>query len=109
MRPTGRRGIETRASAIDNEARLAGILKLGLERAGFAVDITGRYADAKAVLAHFTYDAAILDLGLPDGDGIMEELAGGYFEVRLRRISSITAALSHSPSPFAMQPCMRLV
>jgi DNA-binding response OmpR family regulator len=41
-----------------------------LERAGFVVDTVGLYVEARDVLAVTAYDAAILDLGLPDGDGI---------------------------------------
>jgi DNA-binding response OmpR family regulator len=59
-----------RLLVIEDEPRIAEILKSGLQRAGFAADIVGRCADARAALALAPYDAAILDLGLPDGDGI---------------------------------------
>ena len=59
-----------RLLVIEDEPRISEILKSGLQRAGFAVDIVGRCADARAALALAPYDAAILDLGLPDGDGI---------------------------------------
>jgi DNA-binding response OmpR family regulator len=59
-----------RLLVIEDEARIQEILRLALERAGFVVDLAGRYSEARAVLALTAYDAAILDLGLPDGDGI---------------------------------------
>jgi DNA-binding response OmpR family regulator len=55
---------------IEDEPRIAEILKSGLQRAGFAVDVMHRCADAREALAVTVYDAAILDLGLPDGDGL---------------------------------------
>jgi DNA-binding response OmpR family regulator len=59
-----------RLLVIEDEARLAGILKAKLSDCGFAVDIAGASADAGAALELINYDAAILDLGLPDGDGL---------------------------------------
>jgi DNA-binding response OmpR family regulator len=55
---------------IEDESRLAEILKGELGRAGFAVDAVGLSRQAEAALASVPYDAAILDLGLPDGDGL---------------------------------------
>jgi DNA-binding response OmpR family regulator len=45
-------------------------LRSKLGDAGFAVDIAGSAADAEAALELINYDAAVLDLGLPDGDGL---------------------------------------
>jgi len=55
---------------IEDEARIAEILRSALARAGFAIDAVGLYGDAEAALATTRYDALILDLGLPDGDGL---------------------------------------
>lgn len=41
-----------------------------LARRGFAVDTAGGTAEARAALAAASYDALVLDLGLPDGDGV---------------------------------------
>jgi len=59
-----------RLLVIEDEPRIAEILKNGLTRAGFVVDVVGLLADAREALALTAYDAAILDLGLPDGDGL---------------------------------------
>jgi DNA-binding response OmpR family regulator len=59
-----------RLLVIEDEARLSDVLKAKLGDCGFAVDIAGSAADAEAALELINYDAAILDLGLPDGDGL---------------------------------------
>jgi len=59
-----------RLLVIEDEDRLSGILKSDLGDVGFAVDIAGSAADAGAALELINYDAAVLDLGLPDGDGL---------------------------------------
>jgi two-component system, OmpR family, response regulator len=55
---------------IEDEDRLSGILKSRLGEAGFAVDVAGSAGDADAALELINYDAVVLDLGLPDGDGL---------------------------------------
>jgi DNA-binding response OmpR family regulator len=55
---------------IEDEARIAEILHSALCRAGFAVDTVGLYGDAQEALAANPYDTVVLDLGLPDGDGL---------------------------------------
>ena len=59
-----------RLLVIEDEDRLSGILKSKLGDIGFTVDVAGSAADASAALELINYDAAILDLGLPDGDGL---------------------------------------
>ena len=59
-----------RLLVIEDEDRLSGILKSKLGDVGFTVDIAGSAADAGAALELINYDAAVLDLGLPDGDGL---------------------------------------
>lgn len=59
-----------RLLVVEDEVRLVEILRRALGRAGFAVDAVRLCADARAALAVNPYDAAILDLGLPDADGL---------------------------------------
>lgn len=59
-----------RLLVIEDEARIAELLKRKLEQSGFAVDTVRLCADAREALSLTAYDAAILDLGLPDGDGL---------------------------------------
>ena len=46
-------------------------LASGLRALGFTVDWLRMGADAEAAIASAAYDAVVLDLGLPDGDGLM--------------------------------------
>jgi DNA-binding response OmpR family regulator len=67
-----------RLLVVEDEARIAEIVRAALVRDGFAVDVLGLCVDAREALATTPYDAAILDLGLPDGDGLrlLKELRG---------------------------------
>jgi DNA-binding response OmpR family regulator len=62
--------VNVRLLVIEDEVRIAEILRSALSRSGFAVDAVGLCDDARAALAVNPYDAVILDLGLPDGDGL---------------------------------------
>jgi DNA-binding response OmpR family regulator len=55
---------------IEDEDRLSAILKAKLGVSGFAVDVAGSAGDGVAALELVNYDAAVLDLGLPDRDGL---------------------------------------
>lgn len=55
---------------IEDEARIVEILTAALRKADFTVDSVGTAAEATRAVLAFPYDAAILDLGLPDGDGL---------------------------------------
>lgn len=59
-----------RLLVVEDERRIAEIVKRTLERSGFAVDTVRHCADAREALLLVPYDATILDLGLPDGDGL---------------------------------------
>jgi len=59
-----------RLLVIEDEDRLSDILKSKLGEIGFTVDIAGSAEDAGIALELINYDAAVLDLGLPDGDGL---------------------------------------
>jgi two-component system OmpR family response regulator len=55
---------------VEDHAPLAEALSDGLRRAGFAVDHAADAAEARALAALGGHDLALLDLGLPDGDGL---------------------------------------
>jgi DNA-binding response OmpR family regulator len=59
-----------RLLVIEDEARIADLVADALRKAGFVVDAVGTVADAEGALMASAYDAAVLDLGLPDGDGL---------------------------------------
>ena len=53
----------------DNE-RFATLLKRGLAAAGFVVDVLPTAKDAAATLRESRFEIVVLDLGLPDADGL---------------------------------------
>jgi len=53
----------------DNE-RFAALLKRGLSAAGFVVDVLATADDAAAALRSSRFEIVVLDLGLPDADGL---------------------------------------
>ena len=60
-----------RLLVVEDEPRMAQILHVALERAEFTVDTVGTCDNAREALSLISYDAAVLDLGLPDGDGLL--------------------------------------
>ena len=59
-----------RLLVIEDEAKIADFLRRGLESAGYAVDVAGDGARAIDLLFAADYDLIILDLMLPDIDGL---------------------------------------
>jgi two-component system response regulator QseB len=55
---------------VEDDTELARLVADGLEIRGFRSDIAPDLAGAKAALSCAAYGAVILDLGLPDGEGI---------------------------------------
>ena len=55
---------------IEDEARIAELIRTALVRVGFTVDVVATAADGREALTLTSYDAAVLDLGLPDADGL---------------------------------------
>ena len=55
---------------VEHDAGIASGLAATLKGAGYAVDICDSLACASAALRTEAFDMALLDLGLPDGDGI---------------------------------------
>jgi len=55
---------------VEDNARLAGLVREGLAAQGFAVDWCDTVDAAEHALAINVYDLVLLDLGLPDGEGL---------------------------------------
>src|ERR1051325_5129084 len=65
---TGR--MAERILMIDDDARLAGMVADYLGGAGFRLTVPGTAREGEAMLRRESFDAVILDLMLPDGDGL---------------------------------------
>ncbi len=59
-----------RLLVVEDNAELAELLAKGLQAAGYEVDVLSTVEEATSVLLTTFYAALILDLGLPDGDGL---------------------------------------
>lgn len=59
-----------RVLIVEDTVRLATLIAEGLRQRGFTCDMVHDLASAGEALRSAGYDALILDLGLPDGDGI---------------------------------------
>src|SRR5580658_6615974 len=59
-----------RLLVVEDNVLLSELLAKGLRTAGYEIDLLATVAEARAVLMTTTYAAVILDLGLPDGDGL---------------------------------------
>lgn len=55
---------------VEDSERLASLIADVLKRDGYACDVAATLADAENAVAVAEFDAVLLDLGLPDGDGV---------------------------------------
>src|SRR5664279_4166874 len=67
---TVRKVLAMRVLVVEDELRMAALLKRGLEEDGYAVDVAGNGPDAVWQATECPYDAVVLDLMLPGFDGV---------------------------------------
>jgi two-component system, OmpR family, response regulator len=60
----------TRLLLVEDSKRLQALLGESLRGADYPLDVVGTVGEAHAAMADVAYDLLIVDLGLPDGDGI---------------------------------------
>ena len=58
-----------RVLVVEDEVKMAGLLKRGLEEEGYSVDVAARGGEAVWMGSESPYDAIVLDVMLPDLDG----------------------------------------
>ena len=82
---------------IDDDARLTGMLTEYLRGNGLDIDVAGTLAQGRERLAAGAYDALLLDLMLPDGDGLdlTRELRA---DPRLKRLPLLMLTARGEPS-----------
>jgi two-component system OmpR family response regulator len=54
---------------VEDEVKMAGLLRRGLQEEGYAVDVAGDAREGLWLASENPYDAIVLDVMLPDGDG----------------------------------------
>jgi two-component system phosphate regulon response regulator OmpR len=91
------RAMTARLLLIDDDQRLTSMLGDYLSAAGFAVQAAGSLAQGRALLAESSFDLLVLDLMLPDGDGLdfCRELRG---EARTRRLPVLMLSARGEPT-----------
>jgi two-component system copper resistance phosphate regulon response regulator CusR len=62
--------MSARILVVEDDARVASLLRRGLTDEGFVVDVARTCAAAETAVAGSPPDLVLLDLGLPDGDGL---------------------------------------
>ena len=109
-----------RILVVEDSAKMAGLLKLGLEREGYAVDVTASAVDAVWLACEHGYDVVVLDVILDaagqqaDGFEVCRRLrqAGCWVPVLMvtardavrDRVSGLDAgADDYLPKPFALE------
>jgi DNA-binding response OmpR family regulator len=55
---------------VEDQQRLGGFLKQGLTEHSYTVGLASSCSEARDALCETNYDVIVLDLGLPDGDGL---------------------------------------
>jgi two-component system, OmpR family, copper resistance phosphate regulon response regulator CusR len=78
-----------RILVVEDESRIADFLSRGLESAGYAVDVAATGGSAIDMIHSTDYDLVILDLGLPDVDGLTV-----LQKIRNRKVSPLVLILS---------------
>ncbi len=75
---------------IEDEKRLAGIIKQGLEENSFAVDLSHDGEEGLYMAETYPYDAVLLDITLPGKDGltVLNELRSGKIDVPVLMITA---------------------
>ncbi|HUD40901.1 MAG TPA: response regulator transcription factor [Dokdonella sp.] len=68
--PEDIRKLTHRIALVEDHARLSALVKRGLAGAGIAVDVFASLESAWAGVAQPVYAVAVIDRGLPDGDGL---------------------------------------
>ena len=59
-----------RILVVEDERKIAGFIRQGLEETGFDVEVCGNGNDAYALATTRPYDAIVLDIMLPGRDGL---------------------------------------
>ena len=98
---------------VEDDPRLSEVVAEALRRSGWSVDAVGGCAEAYAALRVARYQAMVLDLGLPDGDGLallrgLRAMADPLPVLVLTargRVSERVAGLNAGADDYVVKPC----
>ena len=96
QRPFTLRSMSTRLLLVDDDARLTAMLSDYLTAAGFEVEVAGTLARGREALEAGLPDLLVLDLMLPDGDGL-DFCRGLRGESRTRRLPVLMLSARGEP------------
>ena len=86
-----------RVLVVEDEKRIADFLSRGLQSAGYAVDVVHTGNDAIERVHSTEYDLVVLDLGLPDLDGlqVLSKIRNRKVIPPVNKVAGTTYALSY--------------
>ena len=101
-----------RVLVVEDEVKMAGLLKRALEEEGYAVDVAGRGEDALWFGTENPYDAIVLDVMLPDLDGFevsrrLREVPGelrGYLTTARDAVADRVSGLDAGADDYLTKP-----
>src|SRR4051794_23915674 len=102
-----------RTLLVEDDARLSELIGEALRRHGWAVDVVGNCSDAYAALRAADYQVMVLDLGLPDGDGLSlvrgMRAVGDPLPILILtargRVAERVAGLNAGADDYVVKPC----
>lgn len=97
-----------RLLVLEDDDALRRMLAWELAELGYEVESAGRCREARAVLAGGGFGVALLDVGLPDGDGILlaGEFAADYPDLHILLCSGRHGAFARRTIPSAVLACL---
>jgi DNA-binding response OmpR family regulator len=86
---------------VENERKVGQFVERALSEQAYGAKLVGTCSAAREALAESPYDAVVLDLGLPDGDGLdlLREWRAAGFDEPVLILSARDAVQDPHPGP----------
>lgn len=86
---------QQRILIVEDEADIRSLMTFVLERAGYCTVGAAEVAEARAAIERYDFDAALIDLHLPDGHG--DDVVGYLRAESPETHIVVTSAMTHAP------------